>query len=220
MRLFFFNTTMKRKYNLKPSYWEKAKKFLKSSDPQLKKIMQDTDNKQYLTINSTPFQTLANAIIGQQISVAAASSIFKKLKLQIRAFNPSTIRQASEKQLRNSGLSRQKIEYLKLLADFFIRNPRYFASLKNLDDQSVINELVKLKGIGEWTAQMYLIFQLNRPNVIPMADIGFINSAKKLYRIKEPINKNLLSISERWGAYKTVAVWYIWRIIDPDGVQY
>ena len=211
---------MTRKYNLKPIYWHDAKKFLKSSDPLLKKIIQNTDNKQYLTINSTPFQTLANAIIGQQISVAAASSIFKKLKLQIKAFNPPTIRQASEKQLKSSGLSRQKIEYLKLLADFFIRNPRYFANLKNLDDQSVIDELVKLKGIGEWTAQMYLIFQLNRPNVIPMADIGFINSAKKLYRIKEPINKNLLRISERWGEYKTVAVWYIWRIIDPDVVQY
>ena len=84
----------------------------------------------------------------------------------------------------------------------------------------MIDELVKLKGIGEWTAQMYLIFQLNRPNVIPMADIGFINSAKKLYNIKEPINKNLLTISKRWGEYKTVAVWYIWRIIDPDVVQY
>ena len=139
---------MTRKYNLKPIYWHDAKKFLKSSDPLLKKIIQNTDNKQYLTINSTPFQTLANAIIGQQISVAAASSIFKKLKLQISAFNPPTIRQASEKQLKSSGLSRQKIEYLKLLADFFIRNPRYFANLKNLDDQSVIDELVKLKVIG------------------------------------------------------------------------
>ena len=84
----------------------------------------------------------------------------------------------------------------------------------------MIDKLVKLKGIGEWTAQMYLIFQLNRPNVIPMADIGFINSAKKLYRLKEPINKNLLSIAKRWGEYKTVAVWYIWRILDPDVVQY
>ena len=95
---------------IRDSYWHDAKKFLKSSDPILKKIIQNTDNKQYLTINSTPFQTLANAIIGQQISVAAASSIFKKLKLQISAFNPSTIKRASEKQLKSSGLSRQKIE--------------------------------------------------------------------------------------------------------------
>tara|TARA_B100001564_G_scaffold310473_1_gene282191 strand:- start:419 stop:1054 length:636 start_codon:yes stop_codon:yes gene_type:complete len=211
---------MRRKYNTKPAYWDDAKKFLKSSDPLIKKIIQNTDNNQFLTINSTPFQTLANAIIGQQISVAAASSILKKLKLEINAFNPNNIRQASNRQLKNSGLSRQKIEYLKILSNSFVRNPAYFSNLWKFDDQRVIDELVKLKGIGEWTAQMYLIFQLNRPNVLPMADIGFVNSSKRLYKIKDPIHKNLLDISKKWGNYKTVAVWYIWRIIDPEVVQY
>ena len=211
---------MNRKYNCKPIYWEIAKSFLKRSDPLIKKVIQNTDNKQFLTINSTPFQTLANAIIGQQVSVAAASSMLKKLKVEINGFSPKKIRDASAVNLKNAGLSRQKIEYLQLLSDKFIKNPRYFTNLKDLADKDVVDNLVKLKGIGEWTAQMYLIFQLNRPNVMPMADIGFLNSAKKLYKIKDPINKNLLKISMKWGNYKTVAVWYIWRIIDPEVVQY
>ena len=211
---------MNRKYNCKPIYWDEAKSFLKRSDPLIKKVIQDTDNKQFLTINSTPFQTLANAIIGQQVSVSAASSMLKKLKVEINGFSPKKIRDATAVNLKNAGLSRQKIEYLQLLSDKFIKNPRYFTNLKDLADKDVVDNLVKLKGIGEWTAQMYLIFQLNRPNVMPMADIGFLNSAKKLYKIKEPIDKNLLEISIKWGNYKTVAVWYIWRIIDPEVVQY
>ena len=211
---------MNRRYNCKPGYWDDAKRFLKKSDPLMKKIIQTTDNKKYLTINSTPFQTLANAIIGQQVSVAAASSMLKKLKLEINGFSPVKVRNAPDTKLKRAGLSRQKIEYLKLLSEQFVRDSRYFNNLKHLEDDLVVNELIKLKGIGEWTAQMYLIFQLNRPNVMPMADIGFLNSAKKLYKIKEPIDKNLLKIAKNWGDYKTVAVWYIWRIIDPEVVQY
>ena len=208
------------RYNRKPIYWDQAKRFLVKSDILLKKIIQSTDKKQYLTINSTPFQTLANAIIGQQVSVAAASSMLKKLKTEINGISPVKIRGTSECNLKNAGLSRQKIEYLRLLSEQFIRQPSYFSGLKHLDDQQVIDKLIRLKGIGEWTAQMYLIFQLNRPNVMPMADIGFINSAKKLYKINEPVNLNLLEIARNWGNYKTVAVWYIWRIIDPEVVQY
>lgn len=211
---------MNKRYNCKPGYWDDAKRFLKKSDPLMKKIIQNTDNKQYLTINSTPFQTLANAIIGQQVSVAAASSMLKKLKLEINGFSPVKVRNATDIKLKRAGLSRQKIGYLKLLSEQFVRNSRYFNNLKHLEDDLVVNELIRLKGIGEWTAQMYLIFQLNRPNVMPMADIGFLNSAKKLYKIKEPVDKNLLKIAKNWGDYKTVAVWYIWRIIDPEVVQY
>lgn len=211
---------MNMRYNRKPVYWDKAKKFLIKSDNSLKKIIQNTDNKQYLTINSTPFQTLANAIIGQQISVASASSILKKLKNEINGFSPLKIRNASMCSLKNAGLSRQKIEYLRLLADQVMLQPGYFSALKHLNDHQVIEKLIKLKGIGEWTAQMYLIFQLNRPDVMPMADIGFINSARNLYKIKDPVNKNLTKIASNWGNYKTVAVWYIWRIIDPEVVQY
>ncbi len=211
---------MARKYNIKPPYWDTAKKFLIKNDLILKKIIESIDNKNFLTINSTPFQTLANAIIGQQISVTAASSVLKKLKLNIRGFSPKKIHNASETILKSSGLSRQKVEYIKLLAQKFIEDPEYFYGFKNLTDDEIIDKLCTLKGIGEWTAQMYLIFQLNRPDVLPTADIGFINSAYKIYNISEPKLKNLLIYSRKWGQYKTVAVWYIWRIIDPEVVQY
>ena len=89
-----------------------------------------------------------------------------------------------------------------------------------MSDKDVIDKLCALKGIGEWTAQMYLIFQLNRPDIMPLADIGFVNSAVRIYNIQEPKMDNLLEVSEKWGCYKTVAVWYIWRIIDPEVVQY
>jgi DNA-3-methyladenine glycosylase II len=211
---------MNNKYNTKPVYWEKAKKYLIKNDNILRKVIQDVDNKHYLTRNSTPFQTLANAIIGQQISVAAASSVLKKLKLNINGFTPKKIYLANNTILKNSGLSRQKIEYLGILASKFVTNPNYFYGFKDMSDKDVIDKLCALKGIGEWTAQMYLIFQLNRPDIMPLADIGFVNSAVRIYNIQEPKMDNLLEVSEKWGCYKTVAVWYIWRIIDPEVVQY
>ena len=149
---------MRKKYNIKPYYWDNAKKFLKKNDAILKKVIEEVDNENFLTINSTPFQTLANAIIGQQISVAAASSVLKKLKSKINGFSPSKINNASTAVLKNSGLSRQKIEYIKLLAQKFINEPIYFYGLKKLSDKEIIENLCRLKGIGEWTAQMYLIF--------------------------------------------------------------
>ena len=211
---------MNNKYNTKPEYWEKAKKYLIKHDSVLKKVIQSVDNKHYLTRNSTPFQTLANAIIGQQISVAAASSVLKKLKLNINGFTPKKVYSAGETTLKNAGLSRQKVEYLTILASKFVTNPNYFYGFRDMSDKDVIKRLCELKGIGEWTAQMYLIFQLNRSNVMPLADIGFVNSAIRIYSIKEPRLENLSKVSEKWGCYKTVAVWYIWRIIDPEVVQY
>ena len=207
-------------YNTKPVYWEKAKNYLSNNDNIIKKIIQSVDNKHFLTRNSTPFQTLANAIIGQQISVAAASSVLNKLKSNIGGLSPKKLYSANNSMLTNSGLSRQKIEYLSILASKFVTNPDYFYGFKNMSDKDIIDKLCELKGIGEWTAQMYLIFQLNRPDILPLADIGFVNSAVKIYDIKEPKLQNLLEVSEKWGHYKTVAVWYIWRIIDPEVVQY
>ena len=211
---------MNNKYNTKPIYWEKAKKYLIKNDYVLRKVIQSVDNKHFLTRNSTPFQTLANAIIGQQISVAAASSVLNKLKSNIGGLSPKKLYSANNSMLTNSGLSRQKIEYLSILASKFVTNPDYFYGFKNMSDKDIIDKLCELKGIGEWTAQMYLIFQLNRPDILPLADIGFVNSAVKIYDIKEPKLQNLLEVSKKWGHYKTVAVWYIWRIIDPEVVQY
>lgn len=211
---------MSKRYNVRPVYWNKAKKYLSGNDIILKKVIQSTDNKHFLTRSHTPFQTLANAIIGQQISVTAASSVLKKLKANIGGLSPSGVYNAKKLLLKKSGLSRQKIEYLTVLADKFVSTPSFFYGFKNKSDEEIIIRLCSLKGIGEWTAQMYLIFQLNRPNVLPLADIGFINSMVNIYKLKDSKITNIIKIADKWGDYKTVAVWHIWRIIDPDVVQY
>ena len=208
------------KYNKKPIYWEKAKKYLIKNDPVLRKIIKSINSNHFLLRNSTSFQTLANAIIGQQISIAAASSVLRKLKSKIKIVSAKNICSTRKNVLENSGLSRQKITYLKILSEKFVKEPNYFYGFKNLEDDVIISRLCKLKGIGEWTAQMYLIFQLNRPNVLPLADIGFINSVTRIYKLNEPKLSDIISISKKWGKYKTVAVWYIWRIIDPEVVHY
>lgn len=218
MRLFFFRMTIK--YNKKPVYWEKAKKYLIKNDPVLREIIKSVNSNNFLLRNSTSFQTLTNAIIGQQISIAAASSVLRKLKSKIKIISAKNIYSTSKNVLASSGLSRQKIIYLKILSEKFVKEPNYFYGFKNLEDEVIISRLCKLKGIGEWTAQMYLIFQLNRPNVLPLADIGFINSVRRIYKLNEPKLSDIISISKKWGNYKTVAVWYIWRIIDPEVVQY
>ena len=135
-------------------------------------------------------------------------------------FSPKGVYSAKDSTLRNSGLSRQKVEYLRILSTKFVEEPRYFSGFQDMDDETIIEKLTVLKGIGEWTAQMYLIFQLNRPNILPVKDLGFVNSAVRIYKIKEPIIPNLIKISKKWEGYKTVAVWYLWKIIDPEDVQY
>ena len=208
------------KYNKKPEYWEKAKKILRKNDPILSKIILATSSNQYLTINKKPFETLANAIIGQQISVMAAASILRKLNNKIPYISAKNINKLHHMTLKSCGLSRQKILYLRILSNMCICKPSLFTDLKHLSNNDIIVELTKLKGIGEWTAQMYLIFQLNRQDVVPMLDIGFINSFKKIYKINDINSKKSEQILQSWKPYSTVAVWYIWRVIDPDVVQY
>ena len=125
------------RYNRKPIYWDQAKRFLVKSDILLKKIIQSTDNKHFLTRSHTPFQTLANAIIGQQISVTAASSVLKKLKAIIGGLSPSGVYNAKKLLLKKSGLSRQKIEYLTVLADKFVSTPSFFYGFKNKSDEEI-----------------------------------------------------------------------------------
>ena len=212
---------MTNKYYKRPIYWNKAIDYLKKNDPILKQILIKAKRDIFLTRNCTPFQTLINAILGQQISVKAATSVAKKLQEKTKKINPTNIYNASAQKLRGCGLSKQKIVYLKEISKKFLAAPRFFYNFKYLDDETIIQKLCMLKGIGEWTAQMYLIFQLNRPNVLPLGDLGFINSTTKLYKLSSKNNlKKITELSNNWIPYKTVAVWHIWRIIDADVVQY
>tara|TARA_Y100000816_G_scaffold7624_1_gene4819 strand:- start:291 stop:746 length:456 start_codon:yes stop_codon:yes gene_type:complete len=150
----------------------------------------------------------------------AAASILRKLNNKIPSISAKNINKLHHMTLKSCGLSRQKILYLRILSNMCICKPSLFTDLKHLSNNDIIVELTKLKGIGEWTAQMYLIFQLNRQDVVPMLDIGFINSFKKIYKINDIKSKKSEQILQSWKPYSTVAVWYIWRVIDPDVVQY
>tara|TARA_Y100000748_G_C15466610_1_gene477133 strand:- start:97 stop:732 length:636 start_codon:yes stop_codon:yes gene_type:complete len=208
-----------KKYT-KPQYWEEAKAFLIKNDKVLMKVITETDDNKYLQRTCTGFETLANAIIGQQISILAANSIAEKIKKNIGKINRGNINSASTAKLKNSGLSHRKILYLKDLARLACNKPNYFSNLNKLDDDHVISELCKLYGIGEWTAQMYLMFQMLRPNILPMGDVGFINSMKKVYNLSQDAEKRIIKITSNWNPYTTVGVWYIWRVTDPEVVQY
>ena len=179
---------MINKFYEKPLYWNKAVNHLKKNDPILKKIITRAGSKTFLTRNCTPFQTLVNAILGQQISVKAAASISSKLKRKIKRITYSNIHNIPRQSLKSCGLSKQKINYLKGISSHLMLNPKFFYNFKYLTDASIIEELCLFKGIGEWTAQMYLIFQLNRQNVLPLGDLGFINSTVKLYDLPKVNN--------------------------------
>ena len=204
----------------KPKYWEKAKSFLIKKDQTLKEVICKVDDDKFLKRTCTGFQTLANAIIGQQISILAADSITKKIHENIGRISIKNINSAPEDKLRKSGLSYRKIKYLKDLSKLASEKPNYFSNLNKLDDDNVVAELCKLYGIGEWTAQMYLIFQMLRPNVLPMGDVGFINSMIKVYNIEKNVDEKIINIAGNWIPYMTVGVWYIWRVTDPEIVQY
>tara|TARA_B100000614_G_scaffold235763_1_gene232856 strand:+ start:128 stop:763 length:636 start_codon:yes stop_codon:yes gene_type:complete len=208
------------KKRTKPEYWEDAKKFLRSKDSILKSIIDNTDNFNHLQKTCTPFQTVANAIIGQQISIAAAESITKRIKKACGVINKDNILRSSSVVLKKTGLSSQKIKYLKGLANHVEKNKNFFKILETKSDLEVSGKLCELYGVGVWTAEMYLIFQLLRPNVLPLGDIGLINSINKAYNIKNSSIDKIKKISKCWEPYRTVAVWYMWRVIDSDIVEY
>ena len=211
---------MTLKNRTKPDYWESAKKLLRSRDSVLRSIIDGTDDLKYLQKTCTPFQTIANAIIGQQISIAAADSITKRLKKACGAINKDNILKSTSAELKKTGLSNQKVKYLKGLANHIDKNKYYFKALEIMSDNEVTENLCKLYGVGAWTAEMYLIFQLLRPNILPLGDIGLINSINRVYNIKNPSIKKIIKISRCWEPYRTVAVWYMWRVIDIDIVEY
>ena len=208
------------KKRTKPEYWEAAKEFLRSKDSILRSVIDNTDDFKHLQRTCTPFQTIANAIIGQQISIAAADSITKRIKRACGTINKDNILKSSPNALKKTGLSNQKIKYLMGLANHVKKNKSFFKTLESQSDLEVSDSLCKLYGVGIWTAEMYLIFQLLRPNILPLGDVGLVNSINRVYNIKKPSMKKIIKISEYWQPYRTVAVWYMWRVIDTDIVEY
>ena len=204
----------------KPFFWEKAKKVLISKDKKLGKIISNYP-KDFLFSKSDPFYTLARSIVGQQISVKAAQAVWDKLENKAERIEPNYISKMHFMSLKSCGLSRQKIKYLKSLSSAFIQKKINPEKWKKYNDEDIINELVLIKGIGRWTAEMYLIFNLCRPDVFPADDLGLIKGICNCYNIKYPITKDrAIKMSEKWKPYRSVATWYFWRSLDPIPVEY
>lgn len=202
-----------------PHYWHKAKKFLSKKDKKLAKIINQYDG--YLVSRDDPFYSLCRSIIGQQISVKAADSIWLKFEKIIKKIKPINLIKLPKAKLASIGLSRQKILYLKIIAKEFFKKTLDIKNLQKMSDDEAIKSLVRIKGIGVWTAQMFLIFNLKRSNIFPFSDIGLIKAISKNYRKEYPLKKEELDyFKNKWHPYSTVATWYMWRSIDPVPVEY
>ena len=204
-----------------PAYWHKAKKILSKRDPVLKKIIKKY-NKGFLTTKNKPFFSLCRTIIGQQISTKAADSIWARFEAKCKKkINPKTILKLPTRTLKSAGLSRQKVSYLKNIAKSFSNKSFNIKKLKKMNDQEAINNITKLKGLGLWSAQMFLMFNLNRSDVYPTGDIGLLRAISLNYKKSYPPSKQFLEkISKLHLGYRTVFTWYMWRSIDPVDVEY
>ena len=212
---------MIKKKDKKPHYWLKAENHLQSNDPVLSKLISKHKSKTYLVSTNSIFITLTKIIIGQQISIEVANSIESKIKKLLGNINPKKILATPDQHLRNCGLSFRKVTYIKGVAEIIKSKPNFFSNLESMDDADAIKELVKLYGIGLWSAEMFLIFHFNRPNILPLGDIGLINSYCKNYKINRDVFiKKISKTRKLWEPYCTVATWYLWRDIDEDVVQY
>ena len=204
-----------------PAYWYKAKRVLSRRDPILRKIIKKY-NKSFLSTRNNPFFSLCRTVVGQQVSTASADSIWSKFEKKCKgSITPKKVLKISSRSLKNAGLSRQKISYLKIIAKAFKNKSFDIKKLKRMDDESAINYITKLKGLGVWSAEMFLMFNLNRPNIFPMKDIGLLRAISKNYKTSYPPSKRFLDkISSLHAGYRTVFTWYMWRSIDPTDVEY
>lgn len=204
--------------NNQPEYWEEAKKFLSRQDKVLAGLIAQYQG-ETLASRGSAFFSLARAIVGQQISVHAAEAVWKRLEQAVGKVLPASIADTSDDTLRGCGLSRQKVLYLKELSAFFTHHHDYDWHSKN--DAEVITALISIKGIGRWSAEMFLIFHLLRPDVFPIADLGLQNAIRRHYhKGREMPLSRMKKLSEKWKPYRTVATWYLWRSLDPVVVEY
>ena len=204
-----------------PAYWQKAKRILSKKDSVLKKIIKKY-NKGFLTTKNNPFFSLCRTIVGQQISTKAADSIWAKFEKKCKKnITPKMVLKLSSKNLKTAGLSRQKVSYLKNIAKNFNTKSFDVKKLKTMNDEESINYITKLKGLGVWSAEMFLMFNLNRPNIFPVKDIGLLRAISKNYKTSYPPSKTFLNkISKLHTGYRSVFTWYMWRSIDPTDVEY
>ena len=198
-----------------PPYWAEAKAELMQRDRIMNKLIPQFGD-MHLRGHPDPFTTLARSIVGQQVTVKAAEGAWLKLRELCPKMTPAQVIKAGAEQLSACGLSKRKTEYILDLADHF-KARRVHADLwSQMDDEAVIAELVRIRGITRWTAEMFLIFNLLRPNVLPLDDAGLIQGISQNYFSGEPVSRSdAREVAANWEPWRTVATWYLWRSLDP-----
>lgn len=203
-----------------PEYWDEACRHLARKDRVMKRLIPQFGNA-CLQSRGDPFTTLARSIVGQQISVKAAQSVWDRFAKLPRKMAPGNVLRLKVDDMRAAGLSARKIEYLVDLALHFDSGAIKVDAWLAMDDEAIIAELVGIRGIGRWTAEMFLIFHLMRPNVLPLDDVGLINGISQNYFSGDPVSRSdAREVAQAWAPYRSVATWYIWRSLDPVPVEY
>ena len=205
---------------MKPKYWNKGKSYLSNKDKVLKKLIQTYRN-EYLNLNPNYFHSLINSIIGQQISVSAADSMKTKFFKLKRNITPQTVSKLRTKDLRKCGLSRQKILYIRNISKFFLQNKKFIKNINKTSEEEIYSNLIEIKGVGNWTIHMFLMFSYGSSNIFPIGDLGFLKAISKLYKVQLPISERKLKLLyKKWSPYSSQATWYLWRSLDPIPVNY
>lgn len=205
---------------MKPDYWDRAKRALARKDPVMRAIMK-AHPKAFLQQRGEPFFTLARAIVGQQISVKAAQSVWNRFEACVGRVTPQNVLAQKRSALRACGLSDRKVEYVSDLAQHFADGRIHVHEWAEMDDEAIIAELVEVRGIGRWTAEMFLIFNLLRPDVFPLDDLGLQKGIRLAYFKGRKVSvRTMRRLGEGWRPWRSVATWYLWRSLDPVPVEY
>ena len=203
-----------------PSYWAEACKHLVKKDRVMKRLIPQFADATLQT-RGDAFGTLARSIVGQQISVKAAQTVWERFAALPRAMTPAAVLKLKIDDMRAAGLSARKVEYLSDLARHFGNGQIHTHRWPAMSDAEIIKELTAVRGIGVWTAEMFLIFNQLRPDIFPLDDIGLQKAVAKHYCAGErPGRSQLIGIGERWRPWRSVATWYLWRSLDPVPVEY
>ena len=207
-----------------PTYWDEACRHLARRDRMMKKLVQRYGEAR-LRSRGDAFTTLARSVVGQQISVKAAQAVWDRFAGAVGGVPtrlvPAAVQALPVPTLREAGLSARKAEYLLDLARHFNDGSAQAAQWPAMDDEAIIAELVSIRGIGRWTAEMFLIFLMMRPNVMPLDDLGLLKGISLNYFSGEPVSRaEAREVGEAWAPYRSVATWYIWRSLDPLPVEY
>ena len=202
-----------------PEYWDDACRHLTRRDRVMKKLIPQFGEAR-LQSGGDAFTTLARSIVGHQISVKAAQSVWKRFSALVDGpgtrLQPTSVLALDAPRMREAGLSARKIEYLKDLARHFDDGTVHVRQWQQMDDEAIIEELIAIRGIGRWTAEMFLIFYLLRPNVLPLDDVGLLRGISLSYFSGEPVSRaEAREVGDAWAPFRSVATWYIWRSLDP-----